>query len=430
MVIMLWDTANLASSDAVNLTRKDVPKPSKNFKADCEKLCETFQVPMHPCLARNSAGENGSVEFRNHRVDPCTMKIVLHVLKSCDSISQLRFLNTGLSAGDISTMAAALPQTSITKLSLDFNPVAMDDEEEQQSQQGIDAAGAITTASPFLPLVSASSGLMLSQLSLRGCGIDDMGIAQFCECLEQNTSLKGLNLFGNAIGDAGAAALTQLLKVNTQLSCLSLADNRVETAGMDAFQELLNGYEVAEDLMAKRDVSEKLIAASNKSITDAAKKKKETPQLIPDLPSMEERENGRLRTDILKYLSDPSCSPSSLLPQKHCKKSIALAQLKPCCPCHSSHVFYSPAICYPFHSSRAFASWFAGGNTSLKVLALSGNTIGCQAIEQLLCFLCEKAAIAEDDTPGLEALYLQRCGADSTPEIREMLGRVEVRVVL
>lgn len=92
----------------------------------------------------------------------------------------------------------------------------------------------------------------VSQLSLRGNGIDDGCISEMCRLIlsNPNTPLVSLNLWGNVITDEGARAISKLLHSNRTIRVLDLGHNKIGDKGVldiiSAFQMLeLNSDEVA-----------------------------------------------------------------------------------------------------------------------------------------------------------------------------------------
>ncbi|CAN0122932.1 unnamed protein product, partial [Phaeothamnion confervicola] len=271
-----------AAGEALNLKEKPVSgyKFTDSFHADAAAISALLELPPHPSLASSKAGDSKStVAIRNLVVDAASLKIYLHVLSHTSRITTLDFFNAGISAEGVRAIADALPILPCSTLKLDYNPLKSWEQEDQD-------------ASPRFALLVRPS--LLRTLSLRGNGITDSGATAIAAALEDITlPLASLNLFDNAIGDAGAAAIADSLKINGILAGLSLSRNRLGPAAAASCEALLTGYILDEPVRTKRATADERIAAANKAVADAAKKKKSAaPVPMPALAAATVRPDG------------------------------------------------------------------------------------------------------------------------------------------
>jgi Leucine Rich repeat len=279
--VTYW-TAEAAAAMSVDLTAKPVTtfKSAGSFKGDYLALCKIFAVTPHPAVLPKIADaynmtDSSCLTIKHQIVDATTLSLLLKALTLTQSVTSLEFYKAGLTAQQVEQIAAALSTTTVTTLSISYNPVA--------------------GSAAFIKLLADSSPL--KSLCLRGCDLDDTGAAGLAAALEANTRLTALNLFGNKIGDAGAAALYEALKLNSALTGLSLAQNALTAACSASFVQLLSGYTVpaGSAFLQKKTAADARIAAANKAATaEAAKKKKGTAeaQLLPLLPAAKPLSDG------------------------------------------------------------------------------------------------------------------------------------------
>ncbi|KAG5180340.1 hypothetical protein JKP88DRAFT_246943 [Tribonema minus] len=281
-----------ASDKDVNLTSKEFVnyKACGSFKGDYLQLCSLAGVIPHPCIlpalrtapsgdvnssatlshnaSRYDMKDGDRVNVSNHVLDPASLALLLKALSLNPAVTALDLHNAGLATSAVAAIAAALPTTALSALSISFNPV--DDD------------------TVFAKLLA--DGTALRALTLRGDAVASAGAAALAAALEANTRLAALNLFANAVGDAGAAALADALLVNTALAGLSLARNALTAAGADALARALRGVAAVAPgapLLARRAAAELRVVVHNKAAAEAARKKKgggAEPQLLPALP--------------------------------------------------------------------------------------------------------------------------------------------------
>jgi Leucine Rich repeat len=274
-------TAEAAAAMPVDLTAKPVTtyKSAGSFKGDYLALCKIFAVIPHPAVLPKISDaynmtDSSCLTIKHQIVDATTLTLLLKALALTQSITSLEFYNTGLTAQQIEQIAAALSTTTVTALSISYNP--------------------LTGSAAFTKLIADSSPL--KSLCLRGSDLDDTAAAGLAAALETNTRLTALNLFGNKIGDAGAAAVCEALKLNSALTGLSLAQNALTAACSASFVQMISGYTVptGSAFLQKKTAADTRIAAANKAATaEAAKKKKGTEaQLLPLLPAAKPLSDG------------------------------------------------------------------------------------------------------------------------------------------
>ena len=81
--------------------------------------------------------------------------------------------------------------------------------------------------------------LHISNLDLRGSGIDDSGATSLSQALGVNSSLTSLNLTLNLIDDSGATSLSQALETNSSLTSLNLSWNSICASGATSLFQAL-----------------------------------------------------------------------------------------------------------------------------------------------------------------------------------------------
>ncbi|CAM9276443.1 unnamed protein product [Choristocarpus tenellus] len=296
-----------AAAEGIDITKADSWQPGGQFTADYISLCRIFDVTPHPCLQRSVGSGEGipetCVAVRNFALDRTTLLLMLKVLKESKHVTTLQFYNAGLPASALSALADALPSTPVCNLAIDYNPLVEDQSESEiQTGEPLQKSGQFDPFAIFLGTTSK-----LRYLSLRGNRITDIGAAAIAEEIEGNKLLGSLNMFDNLVTDKGAATLVEALKLNSSLRGLSLAKNRLNSASAGSFGDILAGYEATPTLLAKRKEVDNRIAAHNKTVQEAMKKKKDAnvELMIPlgaILPQVEEGEGNADKEEVARTL--------------------------------------------------------------------------------------------------------------------------------
>ena len=134
-----------------------------------------------------------AISIRNNYFDTATMKAVCLALPGSTQITHLKLYNAGLTADSIDVLAAALANSSVTSLYIEYNPLSPGDDDSDPSLK-------------FASLVD----LPLVALWLRGNAISADGAKALAEKLFAHTTLNSLNLFDNQIGADGALVSFEL----------------------------------------------------------------------------------------------------------------------------------------------------------------------------------------------------------------------------
>ena len=79
----------------------------------------------------------------------------------------------------------------------------------------------------------------VTELKIKGCGMNAAGAAALAKALEKNDTLTTLDISSNEIKDAGATSLFAALEKNKRLTTLNIGANRVGDETAKAFASLL-----------------------------------------------------------------------------------------------------------------------------------------------------------------------------------------------
>ena len=248
LVPAIW---NASENEALCQTEFDVPEdwqPSGDFAKDYLFYVKLLGILPHPDLWRvkrprarlfedgefveNDEAEDdeddfdqsdapSSVAIRHHNVDAATLKAMCLVLPSTLSLVQLRFYNAGLTAVDLNMVVKALSGSSVTSLSIEYNPLS--DIAPIQDQEA-----KITGEVDDAPKTSEGAEAANSDEDIRdNAGVDPS--TQFAACLD--LPIASLSLRGNGITPSGAAAIAKKLYDHKTLNSLNLFDNNIEGEG-------------------------------------------------------------------------------------------------------------------------------------------------------------------------------------------------------
>lgn len=172
---------------------KTATAPADDVFAALNRACVILGLPPNPLFNRPAGKEAVAVtspatkqkriderlEFQQgYRLDDASALAVCWSIRACKTLHTLRFWSNGLSAPAISQLASALPQTQITTLYLDYNPVsgtgaprlitAMDPMSPRKPRP---MTSDVSSSEVFAELLGSQSPLQF--LSLRGCRITD-----------------------------------------------------------------------------------------------------------------------------------------------------------------------------------------------------------------------------------------------------------------
>ena len=92
----------------------------------------------------------------------------------------------------------------------------------------------------------------VQKLSLRYCGVTDLGALELSKALKTNIVLTSLNLYGNEMTDDGATSLVGALRVNRSLRTLSLGRNKIGDRGATELATVLTEYALTHDETVQR----------------------------------------------------------------------------------------------------------------------------------------------------------------------------------
>ena len=206
---------------------------SGDFTADYRAYCAALRICPHPKIlaprtaapkasfpwgnedakqaenAAPEASEDGTItdiKVKHMAVDMGSLRAFALTLPAAATITTLQFYDAGLSAEAIVLLAEALPKSKVATLAIDYNPVS-------------------ATPSPFAAILKVEG--TLSNVSLRGNGIDSVSGMAVAKALATNTSIGALNLFNNKLGNVGTADIAKALRFNMALKQLSIASNQV-----------------------------------------------------------------------------------------------------------------------------------------------------------------------------------------------------------
>eukprot|EP00658_Telonema_sp_P-2_P032127 TRINITY_DN2386_c0_g1_i2.p1 TRINITY_DN2386_c0_g1~~TRINITY_DN2386_c0_g1_i2.p1 ORF type:complete len:570 (+),score=143.41 TRINITY_DN2386_c0_g1_i2:102-1811(+) len=213
------------------------------------------------------------VEVKGYRLDAGSMYALSKCLPVCTTCVEMSLWNADLDMSCFSHLAAVLPSTAVTKLSLDW------------SLRHLEAKSSSIS-------LLVGEGTKLSSLSLRSNNLDAKVVEAICEGMETSDTITSLDLSSNSLGDAAAAPLLATLQqAGSTLTTLALnacdltdgfAANLAQAIGLREYTE-----------QEQSDVSEAQKAADDVIERNSTLKKGAEPEPVPSVPEMIVDEQGR-----------------------------------------------------------------------------------------------------------------------------------------
>lgn len=214
---------------------------TKKGVAETHEPCFTSMESMLKSAAEEVAQVRGHLadewsEERRLRNGMKWLRVVRHVERSNDKLTDLDLSGNGLGDLGLSRLASALSKNSVLR-SLDVRA------------NGIGAQGARR-------LAVALERCSLECLDLGGNQVGDEGAAWLCQALQLGSSLAELRLSSTGIGSRGAAKLAEVLPVS-KLRSLKLRDNKVGADGATQLAAALAaGCSLTELHLASADIGD------------------------------------------------------------------------------------------------------------------------------------------------------------------------------
>ena len=219
------DLRSAAAAEAL-----DAVTPKGDFAIDYCAFCGALRIFPHPKIMAPLApapktffpwhekskqdgetqppGTRSIVKVKQMAVDLASIHALALALPAAKTITTLSFYDAALSSKSIELLAETLPETVVSSLAIDYNPLR----------------GA-TSSATFALLLKVEGNL--SSVSLRGNAIDSVGGIAVGKALAGNTSIGALNLFNNRLGNVGTCDIARALRFNVALKQLSLSRNEV-----------------------------------------------------------------------------------------------------------------------------------------------------------------------------------------------------------
>lgn len=287
----VWENDKADLSDVVSHPGVEAITPTGNFEQDYAAFSTVLGLTAHPQLlqcpmphARPTApAEEGAevvkdeIRVRNMVLDKGSAMAMMLACRGAETIKFLSFYNAGLSSTTIQAIVGLLPQTSVTSLSIEYNPMAPDEPDGVLS---------------FAQVLRCE---VLTAVSLRGNHLEPAAAPQLAEALAHSPRLQSLNLFDNYLGDEGVRVLAEKLRFNVALRSLSLSRNRIGDEGARSLFALFRSNPKTEEQVELRMSVANAISALNEQIEElnkTQKKNKKPPLSAIPLPRDEVDHGG------------------------------------------------------------------------------------------------------------------------------------------
>lgn len=203
------------------------------FKPHLEIETETIQNREHV----------RDLYLRGWMVDSRVLDIFQKCVTGLAYLSVFKLWNTGLTDETLTKLGNCLELTpSLKTLSLDGN--------SQVNEQR------------FHIFLQKPGTLNLENLSLRHCGLNDVGALFIADCLKKNDKLLTLNLSFNKLGDQGASHLINSLRFNRTLLSLNLSDNKLGDDVAKQLASVISTFPLTHDEVVSRRKQQAVINES------------------------------------------------------------------------------------------------------------------------------------------------------------------------
>lgn len=221
---------------------------------------DNLGLNRHPSLSETAEGS--TLRGSNFRVSAGYARAISLCIENSPSVVTLELSNAGLGLTEMHILAAALPNSTVKRLHLDFNPVSTSDEKEAMCS-----------------LVS----LPVEALTLRGNNLGADGASIIAERLISNATVSSLSLYRNSFGNQGCRAILRSLRYNRSLVHLSLAGNNGSAGLLSDTLETLTRYKMDEEGARQRaQIIQEHLKGHEKEDEKKGKKKKKKKEKSKD----------------------------------------------------------------------------------------------------------------------------------------------------